>query len=60
MGSLSTALINSANALQVYSDALDVVQNNVTNANTPGYASQSPTLVAQPFDLATGAPGGVE
>ena len=60
MGSLSTALINSANALQVYSDALDVVQNNVTNANTPGYASQSPTLVAQPFDLTTGAPGGVE
>jgi flagellar hook-associated protein 1 len=60
MGSLSTALINSANAIQAYSDALDVVQNNVTNANTPGYASQSATLVAQPFDLATGAPGGVE
>jgi flagellar hook-associated protein 1 FlgK len=59
MGSLSTALINTANALQVYADALDVVQNNVTNANTPGYAAQSPTLVAQPFDLSTGAPGGV-
>jgi flagellar hook-associated protein 1 FlgK len=59
MGSLSTSLINAANALQVYSDALDVAQNNVTNANTPGYASQSATLVAQPFDLATGAPGGV-
>ncbi len=59
MGTLSTSLINSANALQVYSDALDVVQNNVTNANTPGYAEQSVTLVAQPFDLATGAPGGV-
>jgi flagellar hook-associated protein 1 len=59
MGSLSTSLINSANALRVYSEALDVVQNNVTNANTPGFASQSATLVAQPFDLVTGAPGGV-
>jgi flagellar hook-associated protein 1 len=59
MGTLSTSLINSANALQVYSDALDVVQNNVTNANTPGYVEQTPTLVAQPFDLTTGAPGGV-
>lgn len=59
MGSLATSLINSANALQVYSDALDVTQNNVTNANTPGYANQTPTLVAQPFDLTTGAPGGV-
>ncbi len=57
--SLSTSLINSANALQVYTEALDVVQNNVTNANTPGYASQSATLIAQPFDLVTGAPGGV-
>ncbi|HTB18841.1 MAG TPA: flagellar hook-associated protein FlgK [Bryobacteraceae bacterium] len=59
MGSLSTSLINSANALRVYSEALEVVQNNVTNANTPGYASQSATLVAQAFDLNTGAPGGV-
>ncbi len=59
MGSLSTALINSANALQVYSEALEIVQNNVTNANTPGYANQSPTLVAEAFDTTTGAPGGV-
>jgi flagellar hook-associated protein 1 len=59
MGTLSTSLINSADALQVYSDALDVIQNNVTNANTPGYVEQTPTLVAQPFDLTTGAPGGV-
>lgn len=59
MSSLSTSLINSGNALQVYSEALAVVQDNVTNANTPGFASQTATLVAQPFDLATGAPGGV-
>src|SRR5271163_4761381 len=60
MGSnLSTSLINAANALQVYEGALNVTENNVTNANSPGYARQSATLVAQPFDLATGAPGGV-
>jgi flagellar hook-associated protein 1 FlgK len=59
MGNLTTSLINAGNALQVYESALDVTENNVTNANTPGYARQSATLVAQPFDLVTGAPGGV-
>ncbi len=59
MGNLTTSLINAANALQVYGSALNVTENNVTNANTPGYVRQSATLVAQPFDLATGAPGGV-
>jgi flagellar hook-associated protein 1 len=59
MGNLTTSLINAGNALQVYESALDVTENNVTNANTPGYARQSATLVAQPFDLTTGAPGGV-
>lgn len=59
MGNLTTSLVNAANALQVYGSALDVTENNVTNANSPGYARQLATLVAQPFDLATGAPGGV-
>jgi flagellar hook-associated protein 1 len=59
MGNLSTSILNSANALQVYSNALEVVQNNVTNANTPGYATQLVALQAQPFDLTTGMPGGV-
>ncbi len=59
MGNLTTSLINAANALQVYGSALNVTENNVTNANTPGYVRQSATLVAQAFDLATGAPGGV-
>ncbi len=59
MGNLTTSLINAGNALQVYGSALDVTENNVTNANTPGYAEQTATLVARPFDLATGAPGGV-
>jgi flagellar hook-associated protein 1 FlgK len=59
MGNLTVSLINAATALQVYTAALDVTQNNVTNANTPGYAKQLATLEAQPFDLSTGAPGGV-
>jgi flagellar hook-associated protein 1 len=60
MGDLATTMINAASALQVYEGALDVTQNNVTNANTPGYATQVATLVAQPFNVITGAPGGVE
>jgi flagellar hook-associated protein 1 FlgK len=59
IGNLNTALINSANALQVYASALNVVENNVTNANTPGYANQLASLVALPFDLIDGSTGGV-
>lgn len=59
IGNLATSLLNSANALSVYSTALGVVQENVTNANTPGYATQTASLMAQPFDLVTGMPGGV-
>ena len=59
MGNLTASLVNASSALEVYEGALDVTQNNVTNANTPGYANQLVTLVAQPFDLATGASGGV-
>ncbi|HTW63185.1 MAG TPA: flagellar hook-associated protein FlgK [Bryobacteraceae bacterium] len=59
MGDLSTSFINSANALSAYSSALQVTEENVTNANTPGYASQQVSLVAMPFDLETGMPGGV-
>jgi flagellar hook-associated protein 1 FlgK len=43
----------------VFQDALSTVQNNITNANTPGYASQSLNLVSQPFDLLSGLVGGV-
>ena len=59
MGNLMTSLLNSVNALKVYQGALSVVQNNVTNANTPGYAKQRASMEAMPFDLAIGLPGGV-
>ncbi|MEO8100179.1 MAG: flagellar hook-associated protein FlgK [Acidobacteriota bacterium] len=44
MGTLVTALHNSTNALRVYGSALAVVQNNIVNANTPGYAKQIPQV----------------
>jgi len=59
MGNLLTSLLNSTNALNVFSRGLDVVQNNVTNSSTPGYVTQTATFEALPFDEDTGAPGGV-
>jgi flagellar hook-associated protein 1 FlgK len=49
----------SGNALDVYQQALNVVQNNVNNSSTPGYATQSLNLEAQPLDVADGLTGGV-
>ncbi len=59
MGSIMTSLLNSANAMRVYEGALEVTENNITNANTPGYAKQVANLQARPFDLSTGESGGV-
>jgi flagellar hook-associated protein 1 len=58
--SLTTSFINAAGALDVYTSALQVTENNVINANTPGYAKQAVSLEAMPFDLANGMPGGVK
>ncbi len=59
MPGLLGALQSAGNALTAYQQALNVVQNNITNASTPGYATQSANLVAQPFDYAGGLAGGV-
>ncbi len=59
MGNLFTSLINSANTIQVYGRQLATIQNNVANANTPGYVRQTQTLEALPMNLAEGLPGGV-
>lgn len=59
MGGLSTALLNSASALSVYSKEFNTIQNNITNANTPGYADQNLALEAMPFDPSEGGTGGV-
>jgi flagellar hook-associated protein 1 len=59
MGGLLTSILNSAGAMNVFERQLAVVQNNVVNASTPGYASQSLTIVALPFQADGGLPGGI-
>jgi flagellar hook-associated protein 1 FlgK len=59
MSNLLTTLATAGHALDVYQQALDVVQNNITNSSTPGYATQSLNLASQPFDVASGLAGGV-
>ena len=57
--SLLSSLLSSAGALSVYDRAVTVVQNNVANVSTPGYASQSLRLNALPFDPGAGLLGGL-
>jgi flagellar hook-associated protein 1 FlgK len=59
MGTLFTTLLNSAGTLRAYARTFNVIQNNITNVHTPGYARQDQVLLALPFDPATGLPGGV-
>jgi flagellar hook-associated protein 1 FlgK len=51
--------MNAANSLDAFSQVMDVTENNVTNASTPGYAEQTQTLDPLSFDAAEGAMGGV-
>ena len=59
MANLTATLLTTAGALDAYSQALSVVQNNVANASTPDYASQSISLDPLEFDPTRGYPGGV-
>ena len=59
MSNLLAALSNSGNALGVLQQALNVIQNNVSNASTPGYARQRLNLEAQPLVVTGGLAGGV-
>jgi flagellar hook-associated protein 1 FlgK len=59
MSGLLSSLASAGGALEAYSRVLEVTQNNVANANTPGYAKQTQTLEALPFDPASGLVGGV-
>lgn len=60
MGSLFSALNSAGQAIQAFQRAIDVTQNNVANANSPGYADQVPDLVSLPFQPGTGLSGGVQ
>src|SRR5258708_3862381 len=59
MADIFSALKSSANALVVFQRGLTVIGNNVSNASTPGYARQSFSPTALPFDPNAGLPGGI-
>jgi flagellar hook-associated protein 1 len=60
MSNLLATLGVAASALDAFSQVLQVTQNNVANASTPGYARQTQTLDAMPFDVTFGDTGGVK
>lgn len=61
MGNLFSALNSASQSLQAFEQAINVTQNNVTNANSPGYADQVPQLISQDFQSDTGVSfGGVQ
>jgi flagellar hook-associated protein 1 FlgK len=59
MSGISSSLGVQAGALSVFQQAIAVTSANVANANSPGYASQTQTLVAMPEDISQGLMGGV-
>jgi len=59
MSSILSTLFTAANTLDAYTKVLDVTQNNVANASTPGFAKQSLPLEATQMDLEGGTSGGV-
>lgn len=59
MPGLFNTLTTAADALGVFSKALNTVSNNVENTGTPGYARQDFRVVAQPFAPKAGLPGGI-
>jgi flagellar hook-associated protein 1 len=60
VGSLFAALGTASNALDVLEKAIGVTQNNVSNASTPGYVTQTLQLSASPFAPTENLWGGVE
>ncbi len=59
MGGITSALLNSASALGVFGQTFNVIENNISNANTPGYADQNPSFDPLPFQPESGLVGGV-
>jgi len=57
--SLLASLLTSSSTLSVFDRAVEVTQNNVANATTPGYVTERLTLNPLPFDPALGLPGGL-
>jgi len=60
MSNLLSTLGMTASALNAFTQVLQVTQTNVANASTPGYAKQTQTLDALPFDASKNDIGGVK
>lgn len=61
MGNIFTALNTAGQSLQAFEQAMSVTENNVTNANSPGYADQVPQMVSLSFQAnGAGPSGGIE
>jgi len=59
MANIFASLSTAGNALNVFQQALGVIQNNVDNSSTPGYATQTLNLAALPVVVTGGITGGV-
>lgn len=59
MGNLLSSLLTSAESMQAFDRALNVIQNNVSNSTTPGFTKRRQALKAMLFDPAQGYSGGV-
>jgi flagellar hook-associated protein 1 FlgK len=59
MANILASLSSAGNALDVFQQALTVIQNNVDNSSTPGYATQTLNLEAEPLVVTGGLTGGV-
>jgi len=60
MGSLFAALGSAGEALRAFEQSVDVTQNNVSNANSPGYAKQVALMDSLAFQPSNGLMGGVK
>lgn len=60
MPGLGVSLMSAANALSAIQEAIDAVQNNVVNANTPGYAAERVSFTSREFNPSHGLMGGVD
>ncbi len=60
MGGLFAALITTTGAMHANDRVLMTIQNNVSNASTPGYARRQLSLEPRHFDVRQGLAGGVD
>jgi len=59
MAGLLSTLQSTAHSISTLDRQINTSQNNVQNANTPGYVRQRMDIAALPFDATPGLPGGV-